>query len=141
MTRRVLAASGVVRDQQGRFLLVLRANDPEAGRWTVPGGRVDAGETLQQAAAREVVEETGLDCEILHELWSLDVAHGDVVYEIHDFLARPVGGELRAGDDAADAGWFTPDEMARMPLTSDLLGYLGRAGLLPDEVSSIWMDR
>lgn len=133
MKQRILAASGVVRDDHGRFLLVLRATEPEAGQWTVPGGRVEVGETLKHAAAREVLEETGIVCEIVREVWSLEVESGhDAVYEIHDFLARPVAGDLRAGDDAADAGWFTPAEMARLPLTTDLLGYLRRANLLPE---------
>jgi len=132
MVRRILAASGVVKDAQGRFLLVLRTKDPEAGRWTVPGGSVEPGETLAQAAAREVLEETGILVRVVHEVWSLDVPFGeDAVYEIHDFLAEPIGGELRAGDDAGDAGWFTAEQLGDLPLTHDLLGHFSRAGLLP----------
>ena len=128
---RTLAASVVVKDTAGRVLLVLRANEPEAGCWTIPGGRVKPGETLEEAAAREAFEETGLDVVVEHELWTLDLANGpDEIYEIHDFLAHVVSGEAVAGDDAADVGWFGRQEMDRMPLTNDLLGYLTRHGVL-----------
>ena len=128
--RRVLAAGGVVQDSRGRFLLVLRANPPEAGRWTVPGGRVEPGESLEAAAVREVREETGIHIRVTHEAWTLDMPSDSLVYEVHDFVAEPVGGELVAGDDAGDAGWFTVTEMRELPLTDDLLGYLERAGLV-----------
>lgn len=128
----ILAASGVVKDADGRFLLVLRTKDPEAGTWTVPGGCVDPGETLRQAAAREVLEETGIVVAVKHEVWSLELPAGPgSVYEIHDFLAEPVGGALRAGDDAGDARWFTAEQMENARLSHDLMGYLTRAGLYP----------
>lgn len=128
----ILAASGVVKNEDGRFLLVLRTKDPEAGRWTIPGGVVEPGETLQEAAVREVFEETGIIVKIGQEVWSLTLpADPDTIYEIHDFLAEPIGGVLRAGDDAGDAQWFTAEEMKHTPLTHDLLGYLTRAGLHP----------
>lgn len=63
--------------------------------------------------------------------WQLTLPTGDGdLYEIHDFLAEPVGGVLRAGDDASDARWFTESHMRNLPLTEDLLGYMTRAGLL-----------
>jgi 8-oxo-dGTP diphosphatase len=123
MSMRTLAASAVVKNAQGRILLVLRAKEPEAGCWTIPGGRVEPGETLPDAAVRETFEETGLRVAIEREVWSLDLANGpDEIYEIHDFLAHVVGGHLLAGDDAADVGWFQLQEMQQMPLTHDLLG-------------------
>lgn len=67
----ILAVSGVVLDDQGRVLLVRRVRDPEAGCWTVPGGRVKTGESLEQAAAREVLEETGIRVVIKQEMRSL----------------------------------------------------------------------
>ena len=128
--RTILAASGVVMDEDGRLLLVVRTKPPEAGSWTVPGGSVDPSETLEQAAAREVLEETGICVRIKQELWSLTQPAGpDAVYEIHDFLAEPIGGTLQAGDDAGDAQWFTPQELEHAHLSHDLLGYLQRAGL------------
>jgi 8-oxo-dGTP diphosphatase len=132
--RTVLAAGAVVRDAEGRLLLVQRGHDPEAGRWTLPGGRVETGETPARAAAREVTEETGLVVAVGREWLVLERPAGpDAVFEIHDFVAEPVGGALRAGDDAADVGWFTPAELARLPLTTGLLAHLQAAGFVPGD--------
>lgn len=128
----ILAASAVVRDEEGRLLLVQRANPPDKGCWTLPGGRVDPGETLEQAAIREVFEETGLTVSIVRELGQLDVPDGaGGVFEIHDFLAGKVGGEAAAGDDAAAIGWFRADELPKLSSTPDLLEYLNRYGVYP----------
>lgn len=133
---RVLAAGAVVRDAAGRFLLVRRARDPEAGRWTLPGGHVEAGESPASAAVREVAEETGLEVAVGREWLVLERPAGPgTVFEIHDFVAEPVAGVLRAGDDAADAGWFTPDDLRRMPLTTGLLGHLEDAGFVSDSTT------
>jgi acetyl-CoA carboxylase carboxyl transferase subunit beta len=129
---RVLAASAVITDGEGRVLLVLRGSEPEKGCWSVPGGRAEDGETLQQTAAREAYEETGLVVTIGRELWSVQNPTGDGrLFEVHDFAASVVGGTLTPGDDAADARWFTPDQLDDVPLTHDLRGYLARAGVIP----------
>jgi 8-oxo-dGTP diphosphatase len=136
--RTVLAAGAVVRDAEGRLLLVQRGHDPEAGRWTLPGGRVEPGESPARAAAREVTEETGLVVAVGREWLVLERPAGpDAVFEIHDFVAEPVGGALRAGDDAADAGWFTPAELARLPLTTGLLAHLRAAGFIPGDGNGV----
>ena len=128
----ILAASAVILDSAGRFLLVQRANPPEEGHWTLPGGRVDPGETLEQTAIREVYEETGVIVRIIKELGQLNVPEGKGgTYEIHDFLAEWIGGEPVAGDDATNVGWFRPDELYGMTLTTDLIGYLTRYGVYP----------
>lgn len=118
---RTLAAGAVVQDERGRVLLVLRAYDPEAGAWTIPGGHVEPGESLQQAARREVFEETGLDVTVGAELGVVEIPHGDATIEAHDFAATVAGGRLAAGDDAADVGWFSLDQLRGMRLTVDLL--------------------
>lgn len=129
---RVPAAGAVVVDDEGRVLLVQRGHEPERGRWTIPGGKVEQGESPAEAVLREVREETGLDVEVHEELWSLVKPVDDERdYEIHDFRATVVGGELRPGDDAPDARWFAPDELADLPLTEDLLAWLQRAGVVP----------
>lgn len=128
----ILAASAVIRDESSRILLVQRANMPDMGCWTLPGGRVDTGETLEQAAIREVFEETGLTIAIVRELGQLDVPDGNGgVHEIHDFLGERISGEAIAGDDAAAIGWFRSDELSALSLTPDLLHYLGRYGVYP----------
>ena len=127
--RRVLAAGGVVGDGQGRVLLVLRARDPEAGRWSIPGGRLEPGESLAQAAAREVLEETGLVVSVGREVGVLEIPAGaDTVYEVHDFAAQATGGTLRAADDAADLRWASREEAAALDTTADLLAHLDAYG-------------
>jgi len=92
------------------------------GLWSLPGGRVEPGESAVQAAAREVLEETGLQIEVGDLLASVRI--GD--YLVHDFAAVVVGGTLRAGDDAADARWCSFDEAELLPLTPGLLDELRR---------------
>lgn len=127
---RIPAAGAVVTDDQGRVLLVQRGKQPQLGRWSVPGGSVEPGEGLAEAAAREVLEETGLVVEVGRELWVVDLPGGPGrTYEVHDFAARVIGGTLQAGDDAADARWFAVEELDDLPVTEDLLVFLARAGI------------
>ncbi len=121
-------AGAVVRDAGGRLLLVRRAHEPSRGLWSLPGGRVEPGETAERAAAREVFEETGLRVEVGALLCRVDVGP----YAIEDFAATVTGGTLRAGDDALDARWCTPEEVRALPLTPGLLAELVRMGVLPD---------
>ena len=118
----IVCAGAVVRDPAGRLLLVRRGHEPSAGLWSVPGGRVEDGETPSEAAAREVLEETGLLVAVGRLLASVHV--GD--YLVHDFAAEVVGGTLAAGDDASDARWCSLDEVALLPLTPGLLDELTR---------------
>ena len=127
----VILGASVVIVADSAILLVQRGHEPQLGRWSVPGGRVEPGETLAEAAAREAYEETGLEVRIGAELWSLTIPDGDVTYEVHDFAATVTGGTLRAGDDAADVRWIPFAELDQWPLTEDLLGYLTRGGILP----------
>jgi 8-oxo-dGTP diphosphatase len=118
----LLAASAVVTDAEGRVLLVERSRDPQRGRWSVPGGRVEPGESLEEAAVRETLEETGLRVVVARELWTVRVpAGGGREYEVHGFAASVVGGLLAAGDDAAAVRWVAADELRELPLTTDLL--------------------
>jgi ADP-ribose pyrophosphatase YjhB (NUDIX family) len=122
----VVCAGAVVLDPAGRLLLVRRGRAPSAGLWSVPGGRVEPGESPAQAAAREVREETGLQVRVGDLLATVEVGE----YLVHDFAADVVGGELRAGDDAADVRWCSFDEAALLPLTPGLLDELRR--MLPN---------
>jgi ADP-ribose pyrophosphatase YjhB (NUDIX family) len=118
----ILCAGAVVRDAAGRLLLVRRGRPPSQGLWSVPGGRVEPGESPEQAAVREVREETGLDVTVGPLLASVEI--GD--YLVHDFAAEVVGGELRAGDDAVDVRWCSFDEAELLPLTPGLMAELRR---------------
>jgi ADP-ribose pyrophosphatase YjhB (NUDIX family) len=114
----VECAGAVVRDEAGRLLLVRRGHAPAKGLWSLPGGRIEPGETAAAAAAREVREETGLHVDVGPVLISAVIAGG--TYRVHDFAARVVGGELRAGDDASEVRWVSEDELAHMELSPGL---------------------
>lgn len=118
---RVPCVGAIIRDDAGRLLLVRRARPPAAGRWSLPGGRVEAGESTEQALAREVAEETGLAVQVGRHVGSVErPGPNGVVYAIRDHECEVTGGVLRAGDDASDAGWYDAAAIAGLPLT-DLL--------------------
>lgn len=130
----VLAVGVVITDAAGRVVLVKRGKEPQRGRWSVPGGSVEPGESFQEAAAREALEETGLQVRIGRELWHLTSPTADGrLFQIHDFAATVIDGELAAGDDADDARWVHIDELEDLPLTVDLASYLRRPGVLRPE--------
>jgi acetyl-CoA carboxylase carboxyl transferase subunit beta len=122
----VECAGAVVRDGDGRLLLVRRGHEPSAGLWSLPGGRIEPGESAEQAAAREVREETGLVVDIGERMTTVEI--GD--YRVHDFAATVVGGELRAGDDADDVRWCSAADALLLPLSSGLAEELRRLGVL-----------
>lgn len=130
-----VAAVGVVVIHDARVLLVLRGKEPSRGLWAVPGGSVRLGETLMQAARREVLEETGVIVEPLHPVHAFDaivqepqgiIAHH---YVVVDVLARYVSGTPRAGDDAERAEWVAADELGTIALSGETARLLRR--LLP----------
>lgn len=123
----VCAVGAIVLDAEGRVLLVRRARPPGAGLWTVPGGKLEPGETLAQAVAREVREETGLVVEVGALACVVERIGDGYHYVILDYCARAIGGALAAGDDAAAARFVGPDELARLPLTDGLAAVVERA--------------
>ena len=111
---------------KGRVLLIRRAKPPLQGRWTIPGGTVELGETLQQALVREMAEETGLEVEPVEVLTVFDRIQRDGAeisfhHVIVDYLCRRVSGEARAGSDALEVGWAAPEELERYGLTPKAL--------------------
>lgn len=125
--RRVLAVSAIVTDAAGRVLLVQRSMPPEAGRWTLPGGRVEPGEQLEDAAVREVLEETGLRVRVVSEAGAVERSAPDGgVFEIHCYRTDHGGGEPIAGSDAAAVRWATDEELAALELTRGLRDLLAR---------------
>ncbi|MBN6051401.1 NUDIX domain-containing protein [Nonomuraea sp. RK-328] len=118
---RVNCVGAVIMDGQGRLLLVRRGHPPGEGLWSIPGGRVEPGETDTTALEREVLEETGLRVAVGRLAGVVDrPGPGGVTYEIRDYLATVTGGALAAADDAADARWCSPRDVARLPLTEGL---------------------
>ena len=117
---RPLVGVGVAVVDEGRILLVRRGNEPGLGLWAVPGGKVDGGERLVDAAAREVEEETGLTVEIGDLVWAGEHIsdHGHIV--LIDFLGKVIGGVLVAGDDADQAEWVPLEKVREYPLTDTM---------------------
>jgi 8-oxo-dGTP diphosphatase len=127
----VPCAGAVVRDSTGRLLLVRRGRPPAVGRWSLPGGRLEKGETVAQAVRREVREETGLDVRVGALAGRVErPGPGGVVYAITDHHCQVVGGSVRAGDDAVDVLWVEPERLAELDLTDGLLETLTAWGVL-----------
>jgi 8-oxo-dGTP diphosphatase len=122
----VVCAGAVVRDDAGRLLLIRRGQAPAKGTWSLPGGRVEPGETPAEAAAREVREETGLQVSVGDLITTVTV----MGYLIHDFAATVMGGTLSAGDDASEVRWCAPDDLPAMTLSPGLLAELRRMRVL-----------
>jgi 8-oxo-dGTP diphosphatase len=124
---------GAVCINDGTLLLIQRGQPPAQGMWSLPGGRVEPGESAVDAVVREVREETGLDVRVIREVGTVvRDAPGGNRYVIEDFLvAMTRDSEPRAGDDASDVGFFDADAMAQLPLTTGLLTALADWGVWP----------
>jgi mutator protein MutT len=118
---------------EGRVVLVKRRFEPLAGQWSIPGGAVETGETLEACLVREMGEETGFLVQVGPVVEVLDrITHDDegkVLYHfvLIDYLCWPVGGELRAGSDVAEAALAEPSELAQYELTEKALSVIERA--------------
>jgi mutator protein MutT len=116
----VVAAGAVVVDPEGRVLLVRRGHAPSAGEWTLPGGRVEANETPEDAVVRELREETALTVRVLAALGVVTLEREGATYVIHEFLVHAEApAAARAGDDAADLRWVAPDSIASLGVRAD----------------------
>jgi 8-oxo-dGTP diphosphatase len=133
-TRLIRCVGAVLHDERGRLLLVRRATEPGRGRWSLPGGRVEPGESDAAALRRELLEETGLDVEVGPLVGSVHVdAPGGHTFDIHDYRCTVTGGVLRPGDDAAEARWVTLPEYHALPTVADLTTTLDSWAVLPHE--------
>jgi ADP-ribose pyrophosphatase YjhB (NUDIX family) len=124
---------GAVIVREREVLLVKRKFEPLQGRWSLPGGAVEAGETLQGCLVREMREETGLDVEVGPVIEVLDrITHdeeGRVLYHfvLVDYLCRPVGGALRPGTDVETAVFADAAALAAFELPDEALRVIARA--------------
>jgi ADP-ribose pyrophosphatase YjhB (NUDIX family) len=119
-----------------RFLLVERGKEPNRGLWSLPGGSVDFGETLADAAARELREETAVEADLRHLVDVVEaIRHDDMGRPSRHYVIAVLGGPWRAGepvagDDAAQAEWLTVGELHHRPVTRGLVAVLEKAARL-----------
>ena len=130
----LVTVDGWVRDRRGRLLLVRRGGPPFRGKWALPGGFCEVGETTEACCAREVEEETGVRVRVGRLLGVYSDPRrdprGHTVSALYE--ARPLRGQARGGDDAAEARWFTRRELGKLELAFDhgkiVREQLGRRG-------------
>ena len=119
---RPILGVGAVVVSDGRALLVKRGKEPAKGAWSIPGGAVEIGETIRDAVAREIKEETGLEIEVrdllsvFERVFRDDSGRIKYHYVLIDYHAVPVGGTLIAGSDAAEVAFFEPHQLERLGL-------------------------
>jgi 8-oxo-dGTP diphosphatase len=133
-TPRVGVGAIVMRDE--KVLLVLRGIEPGRGLWAIPGGTLKLGETLQECAAREILEETGITIVVGQCIYVFDLIERDDAGKIKfhfvvvDFAAFCVSGEPKGADDAVDACFFSPSELTALPVSQNTLKALHSIGFL-----------
>jgi len=138
--RPFVGVGAVIVDGAGRVLLVKRRFEPLAGQWSLPGGTLEIGESLEAGVAREMREETGLEVAVgpvvdVFDRILLDT-DGRVRYHfvLIDYLCRPIGGSLVAGSDVADAVLADPGALAPFRLTPKAISVIDRALTLVPEL-------
>lgn len=131
-----MCAVGAIVLDHGQILMVKRDRDPARGQWSLPGGRVELGESLHEAIVREVREETGIEievdglCGITERIIRDDDGDIEYHYVIIDFYAKARSQDIKPGDDAADARWVEVGGLKDLSLTAGLLEFLADRGIL-----------
>jgi mutator protein MutT len=141
-----LVGVGAIIIEGGRVVLVKRGRAPLLGKWSIPGGVLEIGETLRAAVVREALEETGLTIEpgellgVFERVVPDEQGRMRYHYVLIDFLCQRVAGQLAAGDDAEEARWFSREEVSALELAREteeviLKGFETSGGTLPVERS------
>ena len=124
------ACVGALVVREGDLLMVRRGHGPAGGTWSLPGGRVERGETLAEALVREVAEETGIDVLCGPFLGWAEIIEDEAHVIVLDFEATALGGTLAAGDDAAEAAWVPLDRVVDLRLSPGLAEFLADHGVI-----------
>lgn len=133
--RPVVGVGGVV-IENGRALLIRRGGEPLRGQWSIPGGTLELGESLEQGVARELLEETGLEIKVVDFLEVFDRIFVEPTganckprfhFVIVDYLCERIAGDPRAGGDATDVAFAAEDDLGRFHLTATAMRVLRRA--------------
>ncbi len=134
--QRPIVGVGAIVIKDGRVLLVQRAAPPSQGLWAIPGGSLEAGETLQQGAEREIREETGITIRAGEPVYAFDFLQYDdkkrlqYHFVIVDVEGEYLAGEVKAADDALAARWVSPAELAGLPVSANTLKILRVRGFI-----------
>ncbi|HNZ64673.1 MAG TPA: NUDIX hydrolase [Smithella sp.] len=127
---------GAITVKDGNVLLVKRGIEPSRGLWAIPGGTLKLGETLQECAVREILEETGVRIRVGSCVYVFDFIERDdqrkikFHYVIVDFAADYLSGEVKGADDALDARWFSPEDLKSFPVAANTINALTSLGIL-----------
>ena len=138
--RPIVGVGAVILDEEGRVVLIRRRYEPLKGQWSLPGGTLELGETLEAGVAREIREETGLEVavgpvvEVFDRIMLDDEQRVRYHFVLVDYLCRPISGSLLAGSDVDDAVAVDPSELGPYQLTAKARAVIQRALELAREV-------
>ncbi|NWG08726.1 MAG: NUDIX hydrolase [Nitrososphaerales archaeon] len=133
----MVGVGGLIK-QNDSVLLVKRENEPGRGKWSIPGGLINLGETMKNAVKREVEEEVGLRVDVVEVLDAFDVIIYDdksrvrFHYVIVSFMAKPLGREVRGSKEASQVRWFKAKELKNLDMTSTTKSLLKKVNFLTD---------